>query len=342
MNLKVLIRIIAFAFAIPLNGTCQCFTINFINNPGLEDFTCCPTDYSMISCADYWTQPLPSSSSDYFNTCGINAVVNPTAGLFFQYAHFGNGYAGICCDYYPGDVTPTFQYREYLQAVLSESLIAGQCYYCEFWVRPFNNFGMAETFSAIDDIGMFFSDTLIKTEHPTEPLFLTAQIKNPFGRIISDTTAWTQINGTFMAEGGEKFLTIGTFGADSTINRFYYHYIQGYSNAVYYFFDNFSLCPCDDTNPPKPEIVYVPDIFSPNGDGNNDVLYVRSLHIKELGFSVYNRWGEKVFESQSKNEGWDGNYKGRPCSPDVYVYHVAIVFEDGTEESRKGNVTLVR
>jgi len=342
MKLNVLILIIALALTLPIKGTCQCFTTNFIKNPGLEDYTCCPTNYAMIACANYWTQPLPSSTSDYYNTCGISSVVSPTVGLFFQYAHFGNGYAGICCDYYPGNVTPPFQYREYLQAELAESLSAGQCYYCEFWVRPFNNYDMAETFSAIDAIGIYFSDTLIKIDHPTNPLFLTAQINNPAGRIIADTTAWTQINGTFIADGGEKFLTIGTFVADSEINRSYYHYIPDYSNAAYYFFDNFSLCPCDDTIPPKPEIVYVPNIFSPNGDGNNDVLYVRSLHIKELKFSVYNRWGEKVFESQNKNEGWDGNYKGQPCSPDVYVYHVAIVFEDGTEESRKGNVTLVR
>jgi len=97
-----------------------------------------------------------------------------------------------------------------------------------------------------------------------------------------------------------------------------------------------------DENCSESPVVFIPNIFTPNLDGNNDVLYVRSEHIKELNFSIYNRWGEKVFESQNKNEGWDGNYKGQPCSPDVYVYHVAIVFEDGTEESRKGNVTLVR
>jgi gliding motility-associated-like protein len=97
-----------------------------------------------------------------------------------------------------------------------------------------------------------------------------------------------------------------------------------------------------DENCGEPPVVFIPNIFTPNLDGNNDVLYVRSEHIKELNFSVYNRWGEKVFESQNQNEGWDGNYKGKPCSPDVYVYHATIVFVDGTETSRKGNVTLVR
>ena len=89
-------------------------------------------------------------------------------------------------------------------------------------------------------------------------------------------------------------------------------------------------------------VVFIPNVFSPNDDGYNDILFVRSEYIKELSFSVYNRWGEKVFESQNPNEGWDGNYKGQPCSPDVYVYHATVVFEDGTQTSMKGNVTLVR
>jgi len=97
-----------------------------------------------------------------------------------------------------------------------------------------------------------------------------------------------------------------------------------------------------DENCGESPVVFIPNIFSPNLDGNNDVLYVRSEHIKELNFRIYNRWGEKVFESQNPNEGWDGNFKSQPCSPDVYVYHATIVFEDGTKTSRKGNVTLGR
>ncbi|MCK9612343.1 MAG: gliding motility-associated C-terminal domain-containing protein [Bacteroidales bacterium] len=87
---------------------------------------------------------------------------------------------------------------------------------------------------------------------------------------------------------------------------------------------------------------FIPNIFSPNADGQNDVFRVRGENIETLHLAVYNRWGEKVFESESQNDGWDGNYKGKPCSADVYVYHATIIFEDGTETSRKGNVTLVR
>ena len=104
--------------------------------------------------------------------------------------------------------------------------------------------------------------------------------------------------------------------------------------------DTITILVDEDCN--RAPVVFIPNIFSPNDDGNNDILYVRSEYIKDLSFSVYNRWGAKVFESQNKNDGWDGNYKGKPCSPDVYVYYATIMFEDGTVTSRKGNVTLVR
>lgn len=92
----------------------------------------------------------------------------------------------------------------------------------------------------------------------------------------------------------------------------------------------------------KSTVVYVPNIFSPNNDGNNDILYVRSANIQELNFSIYNRWGEKVFETHDKNEGWNGNYKGKQCPPGVYYYMAEVVFTNGEKLMKKGNVTLVR
>ena len=88
--------------------------------------------------------------------------------------------------------------------------------------------------------------------------------------------------------------------------------------------------------------IFIPNVFSPNSDGNNDVLYVRSNHIEELTFIVYNRWGEKVFESKDISYGWDGRYKGEKLNPAVFVYYVEGTFSDGVPFSKKGNVTLVR
>lgn len=88
--------------------------------------------------------------------------------------------------------------------------------------------------------------------------------------------------------------------------------------------------------------IYVPNIFSPNGDGQNDVLFVRGDGVAQLTFVVYDRWGEKVFESSSLSLGWDGTYKGAELDPAVFSYYVKAVFENADIIESKGNVTLIR
>ncbi|GAB4448953.1 MAG: hypothetical protein OHK0036_05210 [Bacteroidia bacterium] len=92
----------------------------------------------------------------------------------------------------------------------------------------------------------------------------------------------------------------------------------------------------------KESSVFVPNTFTPNGDGNNDVLYVRSYLINELYFAVYNRWGELVFETNDKTKGWDGIYKGRPADVGVFGYYLKAKCPNGKEIFKKGNVTLIR
>ncbi len=88
----------------------------------------------------------------------------------------------------------------------------------------------------------------------------------------------------------------------------------------------------------------VPTGFSPNGDGMNDIFRIlRHLNIAHLSeLSVFDRWGERVFFTDNINEGWDGNYKGKPEPLGVYVWMAIGETEDGTEFVRKGNVTLIR
>jgi len=88
--------------------------------------------------------------------------------------------------------------------------------------------------------------------------------------------------------------------------------------------------------------IFVPTAFSPNGDLNNDVLYVRSHSIKDMKFCIYNRWGEKVFESKDLNVGWDGTYKNDACNTGVYVWSLSATLKDGTLLTKKGDVTLFR
>jgi gliding motility-associated-like protein len=87
---------------------------------------------------------------------------------------------------------------------------------------------------------------------------------------------------------------------------------------------------------------FIPNTFTPNGDGQNDVLFVRGLKITDLYFAVYNRWGEPVFETKDKNQGWDGKYKGKPAEPGVYGWYIKVTCITGKDAFKKGNVTLLR
>ena len=101
---------------------------------------------------------------------------------------------------------------------------------------------------------------------------------------------------------------------------------------------NASTASCEPYDPH----LYVPNIFSPNGDLQNDVLYVFGKGISSLEFSIFDRWGEKVFETKRQDEGWDGRYKGKDMDPAVFVYYLKAVLENDQTLEVKGNITLVR
>lgn len=95
--------------------------------------------------------------------------------------------------------------------------------------------------------------------------------------------------------------------------------------------------PCDEP------FVFFPTGFSPNGDGENDELKLEStIPPAEVYWAIYNRWGEKVFESNSIDEAWDGTYRGQPQVAETYGYILHVVCADGQELFKKGNVTLLR
>ena len=95
--------------------------------------------------------------------------------------------------------------------------------------------------------------------------------------------------------------------------------------------------------------VFIPNTFTPNGDGHNDRFYVSGKGIGSvLRLSVYNRWGELMFETHNTNAndpaaGWDGTYKGVVLEPDVFVYIVQVTCELGGQPYNfKGDISLVR
>jgi gliding motility-associated-like protein len=88
--------------------------------------------------------------------------------------------------------------------------------------------------------------------------------------------------------------------------------------------------------------VFVPNVFSPNGDGRNDQLLVFGNYITKLEMRIFNQWGEMIKVITNPATGWDGTHKGKAQPVGVYVYTLRATLADGTEVNKKGSITLVR
>lgn len=90
--------------------------------------------------------------------------------------------------------------------------------------------------------------------------------------------------------------------------------------------------------------VDVPSAFSPNGDNVNDILYLRGSCVKNIEFYIYDRWGEKVFESHELSNGWDGTFKGKKIDAAVFTFYLSAEseLEKGKIFKKEGNISLIR
>jgi gliding motility-associated-like protein len=91
------------------------------------------------------------------------------------------------------------------------------------------------------------------------------------------------------------------------------------------------------------DVVFIPNAFSPNEDGLNELFYVRSNGIREVEYiRVFDRWGKLLFETNSLANGWDGKFNGKPVNPGVYVYTLKATCSNGQPILMQGNVTVVK
>lgn len=88
--------------------------------------------------------------------------------------------------------------------------------------------------------------------------------------------------------------------------------------------------------------VFLPNAFTPNGDGVNDVLYLRSLRVTELYLAIYDRWGQLMFETSDQAKGWDGTFGGKPLDSGVYGFYLKVKCDDGEVVEKRGNISLLK
>jgi gliding motility-associated-like protein len=90
------------------------------------------------------------------------------------------------------------------------------------------------------------------------------------------------------------------------------------------------------------EDVFIPNSFTPNGDGRNDNIRVYATGIRTLKFVIFNQWGQKVYEGNDPNTGWDGRFNGKDAPMGVYMYIATVVLHNGEEVNKKGSINLIR
>lgn len=178
---------------------------NLVPNPGFEDLTMCPGDASSVYLAAPWISPT-MGSTDLFNTCAGSScdtgppwVCVPLNWTGEQMPHTGQGYAGFFVTWSGEE-----DYREYVQAELTEPLVAGTAYTVSFHVSLADDGNMATS-----SIGAHLSMDPITLSGTTPLVCCPAQIMAE--EIITDKENWTLITGCYTATGGERYITIGNF-----------------------------------------------------------------------------------------------------------------------------------
>lgn len=314
---------------------------NLVPNPSFEIYTTCPNLPGEIYYATPWFQPNEiggsvtiGSSSDFYHQCasfGFTSVPSNNYTGGFQFPRTGGGYAGIML--YSGSVSTGS--REYIQSPLTSALIQQKTYCIEFYVSLIDT-----AVFAISNIGAFFSnDSLLYNDILYSPILVTPQVLNDTNNIISDKNNWVLISGQFIANGGERYITIGNFKTDTQTN---WQNVGGGLLLSYYYFDDVSVvcCDCDTTVTTN---ISIPNIFTPNNDNTNDNFKITSSGIVTLNCKIYDRWGILVGELKDINDVWDGRTtSGLECSDGVYYYVLTAKGIDNKEYNQKGFIQLIK
>lgn len=113
----------------------------------------------------------------------------------------------------------------------------------------------------------------------------------------------------------------------------YFESLPGCSDTISY---TVNVKPCSVTS------IYIPNSFTPNGDGKNEVFKPTGESYRNLTMSIYDRWGMLIFESKGSDVYWDGTYKGKDCQQDVYVYVIRWYDHTNIIKQSVGHVSLIR
>lgn len=287
----------------------------------MEEYSLCPTNFSdqfqnpmEIEKCIGWEAPT-YGTSDYYNSCAISTNVGiPLNAVGEQSAFNGNGYLGAYFTSYTGgagtDGYSGIMWWEYIQGKTTKPLDIGKIYKMSLEVS------LAEYSDLmITEIGAYFSNYPI-TGPNTSAVTLEPYCIFYDPEYFKDTANWIHLEALFMANGGEQYLTIGNFHDNLTTDttRRYDLYPDINPNVTYMYVDHVVLTEAS---------IEIPNVFTPNGDGVNDLWEISVPGSAQNKVYILNRWGNLVYESGISGLKWDGKTQdGSEVSEGTYFYRI--------------------
>lgn len=292
--------------------------VNLVPNPSFEEYTMCPDNSGEVYLAGPWFDPA-MGTPDYYNRCDTVHLAGsvPIAGVpynlyGYKQAQNGNAYVGFVtyCD--------TFSLpncREYVSVKLLQELVAGKKYYISFYT---SSSSITQYFT--NNMGALLSkDTSLFSTY----LYIPKTPQVVFHQILSDTADWVLLEDSFVAQGGEKFLTIGNFLPDSQTSVVAFCKSCAIGNA-YYDIDNVKVIEFTS--------ISIPNIVTPNNDAVNDEFFISGLP-QNTGLKFYNRWGSIIYHSKN----YDNTFGFKDCNDGTYFYYL-----ETANKIYKGFIQVVR
>lgn len=305
---------------------------NLVLNPSFEQIdTCYRTSFG----DDYyfpknWTDP-DNHTSDFFHPCAPKYWWGsvPDNSFGFQYPRTGLSYAGFSFNL---DTNRNIRIKvstEYIQGQLKNPLQTGHQYRLKFFYSLANDQG-GWTNCVTNNLGVTFTDTFTNTPYYFSDTFLPKPDLLYTNLLDSDDVNWHPMEFTFNATKTANYFIVGFM--DTATMQF--HKLNNYNDkvkALYLYVDDFSLV---DLTDPQPEIPQFPNVFTPNNDGKNDVYLTYWEVDPPLIFHmrIYNRWGEKLFDTHDPLIGWDGAINGNLCPDGTYFALIEYTTVDGSKK----------
>ncbi len=268
---------------------------NLVLNPSFEETISCPVSHDHINLGFLLNCSNPGDHTpDYFNSCYVTTTNGgydiPSNSRGYQFARTGEAYIGL--DLWSINSTV----REYIQIKFIDTLKQGHHYAFTCYVNMANKFRYATA-----NFGAYFS--LDSVAMPTaDVLPFVPQIENPDSNILTDTLNWVPITGTYLANGGEKFLQLGNFKpvAEGYDTAYQYYGSPTHANWAYYYIDDVSLIDLDSTLTVKENEAMANVVVFPNPASS--VLNIK-LNAPQQQYSITDIKGNTLMQNSiSKQE----------------------------------------